>query len=961
MLPDKPTPPARHTRPLPPLPNPKPKNAGTISSNTEMGQFVQSVPKPKPLSLAAHKYPAVSLANIKPLPKNDPSILVLPPLPILPSKGAPHPSRINATPKTSVASRQKPKPQQSDSRLAWILQGDDHLKGKDTAQAIECYTKALQEAERSNDFLNMAFSLRGLGRGFIEKKQWHFAAKILNGAWALFQKAADDIGEQETVDLLTELEKRFLEVECGIKKNVSQSIYMERRRKLQSFRQAVSTQISNDLPSQVILESFSASIIKFVEEVINEGYSLFGKPPCDCTFLALGSLSRKEMSPYSDLEFACLIETNTPQIREYFHKLVKWMELQVICLGETEIKVLAGGNKSPVHRGFSFDDGGNTPIGKQSYFELIKTPQELAQCQSEKFYSEDLILSNVLRSVALITGSKKLYDGYVQSMQALLNFRVKGKQTLREMRAGNLLAGHLVEFEPQMNRQKEERTVFNIKAEMYRLPSFLISALADFFGIEKSSAWDKLDALEERHILCPKGVKNLKDALSAIMRFRICAHLHYKRECDEIYHPSMQIKNPNDQYIKEAFTLSDDDIAKLEQIYRVIFPLHRIFKEFSQTGDLSALHKETFYEDSVKARDAANRHLLRFKNVKDLYYTAVALNPNDIQAIISLVELLRELGEFNEALEHLDKAQAIANESTPANSKQKGEVFKIRATVHLEMRDPQKALEALTIAKNIPGIEESDRLGNVFIMAGIYEGMGGKKKAIQLYEEEVKHFKELVKVYNRGGKRIVLIPEHMGILTNLCSLYSDVGEGKKAVECHMEALKIYQSIFPHHPTLAAVYNNLGLAWVRMGKPKKSFEFYEKALDMYTKIYGENHRDVAMSLNNLSIAYGHSKEYKKAIPYGEKALVFYRRTYGPINQDVADCLVNLGMCYLFQGKMEPGIELLEEALQICLKLSNPDLNFQKGILENLSVAWEETDPQKARAYKEQAQKLRKQLS
>ena len=63
------------------------------------------------------------------------------------------------------------------------------------------------------------------------------------------------------------------------------------------------------------------------------------------------------MSPYSDLEFALLVKKNSPRKLEYFRKMVQWLELQVINLGETAIKILDHGYESPVVRGFSFDDG----------------------------------------------------------------------------------------------------------------------------------------------------------------------------------------------------------------------------------------------------------------------------------------------------------------------------------------------------------------------------------------------------------------------------------------------------------------------------------------------------------------------------------------------------------------------------------------------------------------------------
>jgi hypothetical protein len=149
-----------------------------------------------------------------------------------------------------------------------------------------------------------------------------------------------------------------------------------------------------------VLADFSCAIAVFLEEILRSGYSILGTPPCEFALISLGSLSRKEMSPYSDLEFAILISENSSENVAYFRKLVRWLEIQVIHLGETEIKILESGLESPVRRGLCFDDGGNTPLGKQGYVELINVPNEMAQFQSERFYGEDLILSNVLRTAS---------------------------------------------------------------------------------------------------------------------------------------------------------------------------------------------------------------------------------------------------------------------------------------------------------------------------------------------------------------------------------------------------------------------------------------------------------------------------------------------------------------------------------------------------------------------------------
>lgn len=139
---------------------------------------------------------------------------------------------------------------------------------------------------------------------------------------------------------MSEVERRFLEKLCKVKNTPNPKMYLERLQKLKALRQASQIKLKQDGPTQNILIDFTQSISRFLEQVLKNGYPLFGKPLCDKTLIGHGSLARKEMSPYSDLELALLIEKSSHRTPEYFRKTDQWLELQVINLGETAIKIL---------------------------------------------------------------------------------------------------------------------------------------------------------------------------------------------------------------------------------------------------------------------------------------------------------------------------------------------------------------------------------------------------------------------------------------------------------------------------------------------------------------------------------------------------------------------------------------------------------------------------------------------
>ena len=265
----------------------------------------------------------------------------------------------------------------------------------------------------------------------------------------------------------------------------------------------------------------------------------------------------------------------------------------------------------------------------------------------------------MLRTACVLVGSETLHQEYAQAMQLILsNQSAKKALTIRQERALNIIKGHLFEFEPHIDRKKEETPMFNIKAELYRLPSFLIAGLADYFGIEQQNTWDKLDALAERKILSEEAVKNLKAALSEVMQLRIRCHLHYGLECDEAFHPAMQKAHISKERLERAFILSEDDIEKIIGIFRVILPLHRLFKEVCRTGSFNVLSQETFYDDSLLAQAEAYKKLIQYPQSKQCYQQALALNPDDTETQLQFADLLCKLAEYTEAREYVHKAQS---------------------------------------------------------------------------------------------------------------------------------------------------------------------------------------------------------------------------------------------------------------------------------------------------------------
>jgi len=117
--------------------------------------------------------------------------------------------------------------------------------------------------------------------------------------------------------------------------------------------------------------------------------------------------------------------------------------------------------------------------------------------------------------------------------------------------------------------------------------------------------------------------------------------------------------------------------------------------------------------------------------------------------------------------------------------------------------------------------------------------------------EDAINYNEAFKHYHRATQ---LNPDETVYLNSAGLTSSTLGNFDKAIEYYEQALKIDLRAFGEdHPNVAIYRNNLGGAWVSLGQYEKTIEYLELALASDLKTYGEDHPSVARDRNNLGFA------------------------------------------------------------------------------------------------------------
>ncbi len=319
------------------------------------------------------------------------------------------------------------------------------------------------------------------------------------------------------------------------------------------------------LTMQGIYQAVSLKLKELLSSIIAESiadYHVLTKqhPPCDYTFIALGSLAREAITPYSDLEFGLLIEdkqdkASNEKNKSYFRNLCRLINLKLLALGETpantlNIKMPTLDGKvipNPIPKGICFDacvDGGyKNPLGKwddvkgELIFELIGTPTELADYQQEHYYqkadeknnqlarklvSEPLLSSSLTQTRLLISGqASKLLINTTKEQQAsdslLIQYQQKVTDYLKQSatqlwgnslpatfsfsrhqaKALDLLMADLARFRVRFGKQEKSSRSYSVKHDFYRLLDMIFDQLALYYDIPTHSLWDQLKTLSQ--------------------------------------------------------------------------------------------------------------------------------------------------------------------------------------------------------------------------------------------------------------------------------------------------------------------------------------------------------------------------------------------------------------------------------------------------------------------------------
>lgn len=666
------------------------------------------------------------------------------------------------------------------------------------------YYKQFEKAYEENNVSPQVFYLQKLSDLFLERKNYLIAAQLVNCAISITN--AEEC--KELFAKLEEIEILFLGVETHL---ISKRNTLWYRNQLKIIRLNIEELIKANNQIQQIAIKTTQMFHDLLALLIEESITLLPqKPPTSFAIICLGSMSREEMCPYSDVEFAIILEEITPKALNYFRDLSRFLELRITNLGETEWKFIRPKvientkreEKSLLPSGFSMDIGGLCPLGKNGVYELIGTSKELANFQDPQWLKKndsEIILVNGLLNAKLVYGKKNLLESYLAHVSNWLNLQEEGglfgigSIKENEKRGLFLLQGHVEEFKPYLTEERLELRAFDIKKDFYRPLQMAISGLLIYHGFRNMTTLEGIMKLKEHWILSAEGANRLAETFKKILNLRYRTQLYYRKEKEIIYKPNHEERNDEELFVLQDFS------SLILDIYSVLIPLHKTMKEFIKNPKKS-LRSATFYDESILQTPSLLHVSIKKYDPHDLYKIYIemaALRFDDGVILSNLADSKLALGKPEEAVEMSqysvislkeklkgepsnDYAKALENLANALNAVGK---VKQAADYYKEALDEHQCIAEKTcfLFESSAGLLCADILEKI---STIYYEWG-------LPEEAGKYYEQLLFFLNK--KMIVLSGDDLKIamiLFRLGKVYRSMNNEEKAIQYFTDSLSL---------------------------------------------------------------------------------------------------------------------------------------------------------------------------
>ncbi|XP_078490930.1 uncharacterized protein LOC144747062 [Ciona intestinalis] len=292
-----------------------------------------------------------------------------------------------------------------------------------------------------------------------------------------------------------------------------------------------------------------------------------GTEPCSFALVGMGSLARKEITPYSDFENVIVLKEGVQKLNdfektlEYFRWFAVIFQIILINFGETIIPSVAipclnnfeveGGDwfyDAITPSGISFDGfmphacktilGRYKPTNNKDWTtELIKPVSHMLNYLTEK---QDLKngyhLADVLTTTCFVHGDEKVYKEFADGAAAKRKAKFQGKS--------KVAAKHMEDLRKDFRKYDVSENLvtgsdtpkYNLKQGAYRLTTLFISEIGMKHDVSETSSFMVVEKLYEKGVISLKQRDQFSYAVAIACRLRLMVYMNEQCQKDMMKH-----------------------------------------------------------------------------------------------------------------------------------------------------------------------------------------------------------------------------------------------------------------------------------------------------------------------------------------------------------------------------------------------------------------------------------------
>ena len=240
--------------------------------------------------------------------------------------------------------------------------------------------------------------------------------------------------------------------------------------------------------------------------------------------------------------------------------------------------------------------------------------------------------------------------------------------------------------------------------------------------------------------------------------------------------------------------------------------------------------------------------------------------------------------------------------------------------VHAASAAVEKAQQSLS-----PDLDSIDEFASALEVRGeLYRSIGRHAEAREDFKGAIDQLE------NRPDR----LPQLARLHATLGAVYDDLGQPDRAGNFWETALELFTKLDPPAPLdVALMANNLAYLRKTAGDIDGAETYFLKALQIYHETLGENHEETATVCNNLGALYHASRFFEQAREMHMMALEARRNLFGDDHPDTAQSHNNLALALLETGDRSWARRHFEKALAAFEKLGAPYREDLEAVADN----------------------------